>query len=509
MDTTIKIVIVVLYLAVLVGIGAVASRKIKDLRDFFAAGKSLGFWSVAFSARATGESAWLLLGLTGMGAAVGLQAMWIVLGEILGVGIAWLVMSRRFKRLTDRYDSVTVPDFLESRFRDTSHLLRKVAALSLVVFVTIYVSAQIDATGSAFESFLGWNYYVGALVGFVVVLLYATSGGFYAVAWSDVFQGVLMFAGLVILPVAGFIAAGGPAAVFDGVAAIDPNLLAWSGSADGWTSLLAFEVAGLVLIGFGFLGSPQVFVRFISLKSESEIPRGAAVAIIWTVLADTGAVMTGLVGRHLLTEQGQAVTDVLGNGGQNVLPLLTEHLFPILIVGLYVAIVLSAIMSTIDSLLVVAGSALTRDWYQKVLHPEIPDDQLIKLSRNATLGLALAALAVAMTVAVTTPDRTIFWFVIFGWSGISATFCPTIILSLFWSRFTGRGALAAMIGGFLAVPFFKFVAPNLPEVGAHFKALSELPPALAASFVFGIAVSLMDKGGPPDGIADELGEAGR
>ena len=113
-----------------------------------------------------------------------------------------------------------------------------------------------------------------------------------------------------------------------------------------------------------------------------------------------------------------------------------------------------------------------------------------------------------MTVAVTTPDRTIFWFVIFGWSGISATFCPTIILSLFWSRFTGRGALAAMIGGFLAVPFFKFVAPNLPEVGAHFKALSELPPALAASFVFGIAVSLMDKGGPPEGIAEELVEAG-
>ena len=509
MENTVKIVVVVLYLSVLLGIGAVASRKIKDLRDFFAAGKSLGFWSVAFSARATGESAWLLLGLTGMGAAVGLQAMWVVLGEILGVGLAWLWMSRRFKRMTNSYDSVTVPDFLESRFRDTSHLLRKVSALSLVVFVTIYVSAQIDATGSAFESFLGWNYYVGALVGFAVVLLYSTSGGFFAVAWSDVFQGVLMIGGLVLLPLAGFIAAGGPDVVFDGVRAIDPGLMAWSGSADGWTVLLGLEVVGLVLIGFGFLGSPQVFVRFIALKDEAEIGKGAAVAILWTVFADTGAVLTGLVGRHLLTEPGQTAVDVLGNGGQNVLPLLTEHLFPLVLVGLYVAIVLSAIMSTIDSLLIVAGSALTRDWYQKVLHPEMADDSLIRISRNATLGLALVALALAMTVAATTPDRTIFWFVIFGWSGISATFCPTIILSLFWSRFTGRGALAAMLGGFLAVPFFKFAAPHLPAVGDGFKALSELPPALAVSFVFGVAVSLLGKQAPPDGVDAEIADAGR
>ncbi len=509
MDNAIKIVVVALYLAVLVGIGVIASRRIKDLRDFFAAGKSLGFWSVAFSARATGESAWLLLGLTGMGAAVGLQAMWVVLGEVLGVGLAWMWMSRRFKRLTDRYDSVTVPDFLESRFRDTSHLLRKVSALSLVVFVTIYVSAQIDATGSAFESFLGWNYYVGALVGFAVVLLYSTSGGFFAVAWSDVFQGILMIAGLVLLPVAGVIAAGGPAVVAEGVRAIDPGLLSWSGSADGWTGLLALEVAGLVLIGFGFLGSPQVFVRFIALRDETEIGKGAAVAVLWTLLADTGAVVTGLVGRHLLTEPGQSAAAVLGNGGQNVLPLLTEHLFPVLLVGLYVAIVLSAIMSTIDSLLIVAGSAVTRDWYQKVRHPQMADDALIRASRYATVGLALVALALAMTVAATTPERTIFWFVIFGWSGISATFCPTIILSLFWTRFTGRGALAAMLGGFVAVPFFKFAAPHLPGVGEAFKALSELPPALAVSFVVGIAVSLLDKQGVPHGIEAEVADAAR
>lgn len=500
MESTVKLLMVIAYLGVLLGIGVVASRRVKDMRDFFAAGKSLSFWAVAFSARATGESAWLLLGLTGMGAAIGLKSMWIVFGEIVGVGLAWLWMSRRFKRLTNRYDSVTVPDYLESRFRDTSHLLRIVSAFTLVVFVTIYVSAQIDATGSAFETFLGWNYYVGALVGFAVVMLYATSGGFFAVAWSDVFQGVLMFAGLTILPAAAIASAGGWGAVTTGLSSIDPNLLSWSG-AGAWNGLLVAEVLGFVLIGAGFMGSPQIFVRFIALRDEAEIGRGAAVALVWTVLADTGAVLTGMVGRHLLTSPGEDLASVLGNGAQNVLPLLTEHMFPLVIVGLYVAIVLSAIMSTIDSLLVVAGSALARDWYQKVRHPEITDTELLRFSRLATFGLALAALALAMTVAITTPERTIFWFVIFGWSGISATFCPTITLSLFWSRFTGKGALAAMIGGFLSVPFFKFLAPSLPG-GEWFEAMSELPPALAVSLVLGVVVSLMTT--PPEGVAEEL-----
>jgi sodium/proline symporter len=461
-ESTVKLLMVAIYLAALLGIGVVASRRVKDLRDFFAAGKGLSFWAVAFSARATGESAWLLLGLTGMGAAVGVKAMWVVLGEILGVGLAWLWMARRFKRLTDRYDSVTIPDYLQSRFGDTTNRLRLVSAFALVVFVTIYVSAQIDATGSAFETFLGWNYYVGALVGFAVVLAYSAAGGFIAVAWSDVLQGALMFIGLIILPIAGLVAAGGIAPVSAGLQAIDPSLLAWSGSG-GWTLLNAVGVVGLVLIGFGFLGSPQIFVRFIALRSETEIGKGAAVAIVWTVLADTGAVVTGLVGRHLLTKPGQDVASVLGNGAQDVLPLMTEALFPLVIVGAYVAIVLSAIMSTIDSLLVVAGSALTRDWYQKVRNPTMSDEALMGASRNATVFLALVALVLAMTVAVTTPDRTIFWFVIFGWSA-----------------------------GFLAVPFFKFIAPELPSVGPLFDALSELPPALLVSFAAGWLGSVTD-----------------
>ncbi len=506
--TTWKLAGVAVYLAVLLLIGVVASRRMRDLSDYFAASKGVGYWAAAFSARATGESAWLLLGLTGMGATMGVRGFWVVLGELLGVSGAWLLMGRRFKRLTDRYGSLTVPDYLESRFRDDGHALRLVAAAALVVFVTIYISAQIDATGTAFESFLGIDYFVGALVGFVVVMAYSTGGGFLAVVWSDVFQGSLMFLGLVLLPIVGVVSVGGWGAMTASLAAQDPTLLVWTGP-DGLTGLTAASLLGLALIGLGFLGSPQVFVRFIAMRRDDEIGKGAIVAIVFTLLSDAGAVVAGMAGRALLVGPGVEVEGVLGNGGQDVLPLMVEQLMPAAVVGLYIAIVLSAIMSTVDSLLVVASSAAVRDAYQKVFRPDLADDQLLRASRFATVGIALLALGVSMAVAMLVEGRTVFWFVIFGWSGIAATFCPTTILSLFWPRFTRNGALAAMVTGFLCVPLFKFGAPLLPGVGAYLVELAELPPAFLCSFLVGMGVSLVDAGGQAkvEGVAAELEEA--
>jgi len=482
---------VAVYLAVLLGLGVVASRRMKGLEDYFAASKGVGYWAAAFSARATGESAWLLLGLTGMGATMGVRGFWVVLGEVLGVSGAWLLMGRRFKRLTDRYESITVPDYLASRFRDDAHVLRLVSATALVIFVTIYISAQIDATGTAFESFLGIDYFVGALVGFVVVMAYSTGGGFLAVVWSDVFQGTLMFLGLVALPVAGVMALGGWGPMTANLVAQDPSLMSWTGP-DGLTALTGASILGLSLIGLGFLGSPQVFVRFIAMRRDDEIGKGAAVAIVFTLLSDAGAVVAGMAGRALLVDGD---VGVLGNGGQDVLPLMVEHLMPAAIVGLYIAIVLSAIMSTVDSLLVVASSAAVRDAYQKVLNPHLKSDELLSVSRIATVAIALVALALSMAVALLVEGRTVFWFVIFGWSGIAATFCPVTILSLFWTKITRNGALAAMVTGFLCVPLFKFGGPHLPGVGPYLAELAELPPAFLCSFLAGIVVSLLDTAG--------------
>ena len=485
---------IAIYLGILLLIGVAASRKMNDLRDYYAGGKRFGFWAAAFSSRATGESAWLLLGLTGMGAAVGAQALWVVLGEVLGVAAAWIFLCRRFKNLTTRYDSITIPDYLESRLRDTGHRIRLVAAFTLVVFVTIYVSAQIDAIGTAFEGFLGWNYFVGAIIGFAVVLIYIVSGGFVAVVWSDVFQGSLMLVGLVALPLFGVAAAGGLDPVLDGLRAQDPQLVSlWGPDGQSWSS--GFTILSFLAIGLGFLGSPQIFVRFLSLRSVDEVRPGATVAVIWTLLATTGAVLVGMVGRAFLMQPDQGLTEQLGPGGQQVLPMLVAESVPAWAVGIYIAIVLAAIMSTVDSLLVLASSAFVRDYFQKVRHPDMSDERLLGRSRIVTLGLAVAALCIAFSVAALVPGRTVFWFAIFGWSGISATFCPTMILSLFWSRLTARGALAAMLAGFVSVPVFKFLAPQLPVVGDSFAALSELPPAFVVSGLVAVVVSLCDPTG--------------
>ena len=490
----VKYTILSLYFLILFLIGVFASRKIKGLEDYYVGGKKLGYWVVAFSARATGESAWLLLGLTGLGAMIGVSAFWVVAGELLGVGVAWFLMARPFKAQTDAYGSITIPDYLVSRFQSSSHLLRIVAAATLTVFVTIYVSAQIDATGTAFENFLGWNYYVGVFVGFGIVVVYILSGGFVAVAWSDLFQGLLMLMGLVLLPIVAFLYLGPEADVMGTLERVDPGLVDIWGSG-GFSAYNVVTVIGLALIGLGFMGSPQLFVRFMAIKDDNEILKGRWVAIVFTLLTDSAAVLIGMLGRYLFTESGQLPEEILGNGGQQVLPMLVDRVMPSLIVAMYIAVVLAAIMSTIDSLLVVASSAITRDFYQQVYNPEMDNDKMAGISRIITVILALAALGLALAVATISPTRTIFWFVIFGWSGIAATFCPVMILSLFWKGYTEKGALASMVTGFISVPVFKFLAPQIPEYGVYFDKLAELPPSFAVALLFGIFVSKLDRKG--------------
>ena len=479
--------ILLLYFAVLFAIGYFASKKIQNISDYYVGGKKLGFWVVAFSTRATGESAWLLLGLTGMGAIAGVSAFWVVVGEVIGVATAWLIMAKPFKRLTDQYGSITIPDFLVSRFNSKTHTIRKISAAVLTLFVTIYVSAQIDATGSAFEAFLGWNYYTGAIVGFLLVLSYIFSGGFIAVAWSDLFQGLLMLFGLLLLPtVAWFLITDPP--LFEGIRQIDPGLTNIWGQG-GLTTSNLFSILGITMIGLGFMGSPQLFVRFMSIKNEAEINKGRWVAILFTILTDSAAVMIGIIGRYYFDQAGTDIEAILGNGGQNVLSMLVDNVMPSIIVGLFIAVVLSAIMSTIDSLLVVASSAVTRDFYQQILHPKADEAKLTQLSRRVTLILSFIALGISLTVSILSPDRTIFWFVIFGWSGIAATFCPVMILSLFWKNYTENGAIASMITGFLSVPLFKFGATQLTGIGIYFEKMDVLLPSFLLAMLAGYLAS--------------------
>ena len=286
---------------------------------------------------------------------------------------------------------------------------------------------------------LGIDYRLGALIGFFIVLTYIFVGGFVAAVWSDLFQGLLMFLGLVLLPIVVWFSMDHGAGVTAGLNAIDPTLTQVMGqSTNPWMNL--FTILGFSMIGLGFLGSPQVYVRFMSIKDESEIDKGKWVAAAFTLLTDAAAVTIGILARIYFTENGQDPEAVLGNNGENVLSMITESFLP-------------------------------------------------KISRISTIIMAFTALIIAIVMDYVSPGRQIFWVIIFGWSGIAATFCPVIILTLFWKGFSERGAIASMFTGFFCVGLFNFVFKDLPDVGEYFVALDVLAPSFAIAMLVGYIVS--------------------
>jgi sodium/proline symporter len=461
--------IVALYLLVLLAIGVWGGRESGDVKGYYVAGKRLPSWVIAFSSNATGESAWLLLGLTGMGYLVGIHAFWVVLGEVLGVTLAWTVVARPFKAATDRYDSITVPDYLESRFQDRGHALRLIGAFVILSMTAAYTAAQLTASGKAFDAFLGTGYTAGVLIGAAIVLFYTTVGGFKAVAYSDLLQGLLMFACLLVLPIVGVAAAGGWTAMTASLAAQDPALLEPMGGLGlgpvGWASVLGF-----VGIGLAFLGSPQLLVRFISARDPRQITHGSLIAVVCIIVFDVGAVTAGMAGRALFPGLADP---------ESIYPLMGAELFPAAFTGLFLVVVLAAMMSTVDSLLILASSAVVRDVIQQVVKPGWSEVVLSRWGKATTVVLGLGALALALTEV-----RVIFWFVLFAWSGLACAFAPVVLCALFWKRATRAGAIAGMATGFcVTVGWVLFVK-------SEFYDLYEMIPGFLAGLLATVVVSL-------------------
>ena len=487
MTSPVVLVVVGAYLLILLGIGIWGGRGSGDMEGYFVAGKRLPSWVIAFSSNSTGESAWLLLGLTGMGYLVGVHAFWVVLGEVLGVALAWVFVARPFKEATDRFDSITVPDYLASRFRDHTgrfrHVLRVLSVVIILGMTGAYTAAQLTAAGKAFHSFLGFDYRTGVLVGAAIILFYTTVGGFRAVAYSDLLQGVLMFGCLLALPIVGLVAAGGWTDAVASLRAQDPALLEPMGGLGlgmvGWVSVLGF--AG---IGLAFLGSPQLLTRFIAAKDTRQITRGSWLAILCIVVFDVGAVSAGMFGRAIFPGLEDHET---------IYPLMGTELFPAVFTGLFLVVVLAAMMSTVDSLLILASSAVVRDFLQQVVRPDWSERVLSRWGKGTTVVLGVVALALAMEEV-----RMIFWFVLFAWSGLACSFAPVVLCGLFWKRTTRAGAIAGMAVGFVVtvswVLFFK----------AGFYELYEMIPGFLAGLIATVVVSLLTR--PPEGAAEELDE---
>ena len=470
MTSTTIISVLVGYLLILLGIGVWGSKESGDLKGYYVAGKRLPAWVIAFSSNATGESAWLLLGLTGMGYAIGVHAFWVILGEVLGVASAWVWVARPFKEYTDRFDSITVPDYLTDRFRDTSHVFRWISALIILSMVMAYTAAQLTGSGKAFDSFIGTGYTEGVWIGLGIVLFYTTVGGFKAVAYSDFLQGVLMLGCLLTLPFVGIAAAGGWSEMIAGLEAADPALLRPMGQYGVGPAGIASAV-GFVAIGFAFLGSPQLLTRFMAARDQKQIIEGGFWAVLCVIGFDVGAVLGGMSGRTLFPGLADPET---------ILPEMSAALFPAFFTGVFLVVVLAAIMSTVDSLLLLASSAVVRDILQKAMGIEASERTLSNLARAVTVVIG----AVGLLVALTEP-RAIFYFVLFAWSGIACAFTPVVICSLFWKRTTKPGAVAGMIGGFVVTVVWTIWFKE------RFFDLYEMVPGFIVGFACTIVVSLM------------------
>lgn len=441
------------YLAVLAAVAVWSRHESRTLEGYFLAGRKLPFWVVAFSTNATGESGWLLLGLTGMGYAAGAQALWVVIGEVVGITLAWTLVARRFKRLGDESGSITVPDVLAARFNDTRHILRGLSVVVILTMVGAYVSAQMVASGKAFSGFMDMEYSTAVILGGAVIIAYTFIGGHKAVAYTDVVQGVLMLAGLIVVPAVAISASGGWGGVVTQLRDMDPGLLSLWGSHDSglgaWIMIFSF-----LAIGLPFLGVPQLLVRFMSIRGEGEIARAGVISVLVILVFDVGAVLTGMAGRALVPGLDDP---------ELIFPILSVELFPPLITGLLMVVVLAAIMSTADSLLLLASSALVRDVLQKMGGSRKDDRVLAGYGKIVTLIIGAGAVIFALQ-----ESPLIFWFVLFAWSGLGAAFGPVVLCALFYRRTTLAGAVAGMLGGFLTtvfwVLFFKTQSHDLYEM---------------------------------------------
>jgi sodium/proline symporter len=425
--------VLIVYLGLLVAFAVWSRRETGTLKGFYLAGKKLPGWVVAFSTNATGESGWLLLGLTGMGYAVGAQAYWVVVGEIIGIWLSWTLISRRLKRFGDETDSITVPDILAAKFQDRWHLIRGVAVIIILTMVTLYVTAQLVASGKAMDRFVGMDYTTGVVFGSAIIIAYTFVGGFKAVSYTDVLQGVLMLLGLIFVPVVAVSEAGGWANVMATLRAVDPALVSMfsltEGGLSGWVAAASF-----LAIGVPFLGVPQLLVRYMSADNVGELKKARLISVSVLFVFTFGAVTAGIAGRALFPE----IADQ-----EQIFPTLSSELFPPLVSGVLLVIVLSAIMSTADSLLLLASSAVVRDTVQHILGSKKSDHALAGYGKIVTILIGIAAIVLAIE-----EEKLIFEFVLYAWSGLGAAFGPVVVCLLYYRRTTWLGVLTGMIAGF-------------------------------------------------------------
>ncbi len=445
------------YFVVLLCIGIYFWRRSVSIEDYLLGGRGMGAWVTALSAQASDMSGWLLMGLPGAVYLYGMGQVWIAVGLFIGTVLNWVLVSGRLRVYTEKTESITLPCFFEERFRDPTGLLRTVSAIIILVFFTIYASSGLVAAGKLFESVFGIGYVTAVLVGGVVIIAYTFLGGFMAVCWTDLFQGLLMVVAIVIVPVMGYRFVGGIDAVRQQMAAKGVSMsLLGEGRWHGWLAVMSMLAWGL-----GYFGQPHILARFMSVKSRQKLRESVGIAIVWVFISLIGAMCVGFI--------AVAMFDDLADGEQEkVFIYMIDELFNPWVGGVLLAAILSAIMSTIDSQLLVSSSALTEDFYQKVIKRNAGDKEVVMVGRLCVVAISVVALALALK-----PNDTILGIVAYAWGGFGAAFGPLVLFALFSRSTSWQSALAGMVVGTVVLVVWKAVG-----LGEH---LYEIVPGFAAN----------------------------
>lgn len=433
------------YLVVVLVIGVVAWRRTANLSDYILGGRRLGSWVTALSAQASDMSGWLLLGLPGYAYLAGLESLWLLIGLLIGTYANWLFVAARLRSATERYgDAITLPDYFERRFDDRSGLLRIISAAFILIFFTFYTSSGLVAGGKLFEAVFGMPYLWAVAAGAAAVVAYTFIGGFLAVSWTDFIQGSLMFVALLMVVIMGWAAVSGWPGITAAMEARNPELLDMFSNAAG-EPMTMIATASLLGWGLGYVGQPHILARFMAARSATEtIPQARRIAMSWVTVTLICGTLVGLIGIAYLPEPLQ------GADSEKVFIFMASALFNPVVAGICLAGILAAVMSTADSQLLVASSAVSEDFYKGLLRKRAGQGELLWVGRLAVIGIAIVAFGFAMN-----PDSKVLDLVAYAWAGFGAAFGPAIVLSLYWRRMNRNGALAGIVTGGLTVIVWK------------------------------------------------------
>jgi sodium/proline symporter len=431
----------IIYLVFLMAIGLYFYKRTNNIEDYLLGGRAMGKWVTALSAQASDMSGWLLMGLPGAVYLSGINQSWIAIGLFFGTVINWLIVAPRLRVYTEHTNSLTLASFFENRFKDPTGLLRVISAIITLIFFAIYASSGMAGAGKLFESMFGISYQLAIVIGALVIVIYTFLGGFLAVCWTDLFQGALMFFSIIVVPVVAFFNIGGLETI--SIAAAAKNI---SFSLIPDTSFMGFiAIISTMAWGLGYFGQPHILVRFMSIKNIKELPKTTLIATIWVLISLSGALLVGLVGIAMYQ-------NAPGGDAEKVFIYMISDTFSPWIGGILLAAILSAIMSTIDSQLLVSSSALAEDFYQKVVKKDANEREVMWVSRFSVILIAVIAALLAMN-----PNSSILALVSYAWGGFGAAFGPVVLMALFSKRTTWHGALAGMIVGAVTVVIWKQV----------------------------------------------------